>query len=99
MIATRFISALVSRASVATTAIVVFVNRSLLTFSSSASGGDFSGAPQVLVDARTQAAHRSAIDRSRYEIVRDVKRLKAWVARAQDLGLVAIDTDTVGWVD
>ena len=56
--------------------------------------GDFSGAPQAVVDSRTQAARKSGVDRTRYEIVRDVKRLKEWVARAQDLGVVAIDTET-----
>jgi DNA polymerase I len=56
--------------------------------------GDFSGVPQAVVEARAQAAHKTGIDRSRYEIVRDAKRLKEWVARAQDLGIVAIDTET-----
>ena len=56
--------------------------------------GDFSGAPQAVVDSRTQAARKGGVDRTRYEIVRDVKRLKEWVARAQDLGVVAIDTET-----
>src|SRR5262245_611469 len=56
--------------------------------------GDFATTPRALVAARTQAAHDSKIDRSRYEIVRDVARLKEWVTRARELGLVAIDTET-----
>jgi DNA polymerase I len=59
-----------------------------------AKSGDFSGAPQAVVDSRTQAARKTGVDRARYEVVRDVRRLKEWVARAQDLGLVAIDTET-----
>jgi DNA polymerase I len=56
--------------------------------------GDFSQTPQALVDACTQAARRDKVDRGRYEIVRDVPRLNAWVARAREFGLVAIDTET-----
>ena len=41
-----------------------------------------------------KAARNSKVDRSRYEIVRTLARLKAWIARAQDLGVVAIDTET-----
>ena len=36
----------------------------------------------------------SKIDRSKYETVRTLDRLKAWVLRAKDLGVVAIDTET-----
>jgi DNA polymerase-1 len=56
--------------------------------------GDFSQTPQALVETCTQAARRDKVDRGRYEIVRDVARLNAWVARARELGLVAIDTET-----
>ena len=56
--------------------------------------GDFSQTPQALVEACTQAARRDKVDRGRYEIVRDVPRLNEWVARARELGLVAIDTET-----
>jgi DNA polymerase-1 len=56
--------------------------------------GDFSQTPQALVEACTQAARRDKVDRGRYEIVRDVARLNEWVARARELGLVAIDTET-----
>ncbi len=56
--------------------------------------GDFSQTPQALVEVCTQAARRDKVDRGRYEIVRDVPRLNEWVARARELGLVAIDTET-----
>jgi len=50
--------------------------------------------PQVLAAARLAAARYSKIDRSRYEIVRSPERLAAWIARARELGAVAIDTQT-----
>src|SRR5262249_48543297 len=59
-----------------------------------ARAGDFVQTPQFLVDARVSAAHRSKIDRSRYEIVRDAARLGAWMARARDIGFIALDTET-----
>ncbi|MEX0842221.1 MAG: DNA polymerase I, partial [Xanthobacteraceae bacterium] len=34
------------------------------------------------------------IDRSKYECVRSLDRLKQWIARAYDLGAVAVDTET-----
>ena len=59
-----------------------------------ARAGDFTATPAALVEALTQAAHNSKVDRARYDVVRDVTRLREWVARARDLGLVAIDTET-----
>src|SRR5262249_3745921 len=56
--------------------------------------GDFSQTPQALVEASTQAARADKVNRGRYEIVRDVARLKEWVTRAAELGAVAIDTET-----
>ena len=50
--------------------------------------------PQALAAARAEAARNGKIDRSRYETVRTLDRLKAWIARAHDLGVVAIDTET-----
>ena len=41
-----------------------------------------------------EAAHNAKIDRSRYEIVRSLDRLNAWVARANEIGAVAVDTET-----
>src|SRR5262245_12938758 len=69
-------------------------SRSAAKADDAAKAGDFTAAPHALVEARTQMARTSKIDRTRYEIVRDVTRLKEWVARARDLGLVAIDTET-----
>jgi DNA polymerase I len=50
--------------------------------------------PQALAAARLAAARYAKIDRSRYEIVRSPDRLAAWIARAREVGAVAIDTQT-----
>src|SRR5262249_26072576 len=48
--------------------------------------------PQALVSVRLDAGRNAKVDRTRYETVRTLKQLKEWVARAIDLGVVAIDT-------
>jgi DNA polymerase I len=50
--------------------------------------------PQALVRARSEAAHTQKFDRSRYETVRTLERLNAWIARAREIGFVAVDTET-----
>ena len=50
--------------------------------------------PQALAAARAKEAKSTKVDRSKYETVRDLKRLEAWVAKATDQGLVAVDTET-----
>jgi DNA polymerase-1 len=52
--------------------------------------------PATLAAAHLAAAKASKIDRSKYETVRTLDRLKAWVLRARDVGVVAIDTETTG---
>ncbi len=47
-----------------------------------------------LAAARADKARNAKIDRSKYETVRSLDRLKAWVKRAYDLGVVAVDTET-----
>jgi DNA polymerase-1 len=67
---------------------------------STASGGGRPSAangkltPQVLAAARLDIAHSQKFDRSKYETVRSLDRLKAWIERARDQGFVAIDTET-----
>src|SRR5712671_4404086 len=66
---------------------------------SPASGGGSAGAgqgatPKSLADARVQAARQSKIDRTKYETVRTLDRLAAWIARARETGHLAIDTET-----
>src|SRR6516164_2655168 len=50
--------------------------------------------PTALAADRIAQARNAKIDRSRDEIVRTLDRLEAWIARAHELGQVAIDTST-----
>jgi DNA polymerase I len=50
--------------------------------------------PQALAAARLDIAHKAKFDRAKYETVRSLERLNAWITRARDLGFVAIDTET-----
>ena len=50
--------------------------------------------PISLAAARLEAARKQKIDRSKYECVRTLARLKEWIARAHDVGVVAVDTET-----
>jgi DNA polymerase-1 len=50
--------------------------------------------PQALATARIDAARNAKVDRARYEVVRSLERLNAWIARAHELGAIAIATET-----
>jgi DNA polymerase I len=50
--------------------------------------------PKALAAARLEAAQKQKFDRSKYETVRTVDHLNAWLARALDQGFVALDTQT-----
>jgi DNA polymerase-1 len=50
--------------------------------------------PISLANARAEKARTAKIDRSKYETVRSLDRLKHWIARAYEEGVVAIDTET-----
>ena len=52
--------------------------------------------PQQRAAARLEAARTSKIERPAYEIIRDTDRLDAWIARAYDTGVVAINIETIG---
>jgi DNA polymerase-1 len=54
--------------------------------------GEFT--PQALAAARVEAAHNAKVERSRYEVVRSLDRLAAWIERARDLGVVGLDIRT-----
>jgi DNA polymerase-1 len=60
----------------------------------SGKGGESSLTPISLATARAEAARKQKIDRSKYECVRTLARLKEWIARAHELGVVAVDTET-----
>jgi DNA polymerase-1 len=47
--------------------------------------------PQALAAARAEAARSTRVDRSKYQTVRGLEELNAWIARVHDLGHVAID--------
>ncbi len=50
--------------------------------------------PAELAATHLAAARAGKFDRSKYETVRTLDRLKAWVLRAKDIGAVALDTET-----
>jgi DNA polymerase-1 len=52
--------------------------------------------PQSLAAERAKLALATPIDRSRYETVRSLERLDAWIADALAAGVVAFDTETTG---
>jgi DNA polymerase-1 len=47
--------------------------------------------PQALAAARAEAARKTKIDRDKYQTVRTLADLNAWIARIHDVGHVAID--------
>ncbi|WP_375412983.1 DNA polymerase I [uncultured Bradyrhizobium sp.] len=47
--------------------------------------------PQALAASRGEAARKARIDRGKYQAIRSLDQLKAWIARAYDVGHVAID--------
>jgi DNA polymerase-1 len=49
------------------------------------------GTPISLAEARTEAARKLPVDRSKYQTIRSPDQLNAWVARAYDTGTFAID--------
>jgi DNA polymerase-1 len=64
-----------------------------------AGGGKTASAPGALTPISLAAARAAKIkaipvDRTKYEVVRDLARLKAWVVRAIEIGTVAVDTET-----
>ncbi|MBI4275099.1 MAG: DNA polymerase I [Rhizobiales bacterium] len=50
--------------------------------------------PISLAAVRAEKIRAIPVDRAKYEVVRDLGRLRAWVARAIDVGTVAVDTET-----
>src|SRR6267142_1258724 len=47
--------------------------------------------PQALAAARAEAARKTPVDRNKYQAVRTLTDLNAWIARVHDAGHVAID--------
>jgi DNA polymerase I len=59
-------------------------------------GGDrtanFTDTPRGLAAARLAAARNAKFDRSKYETVRTIEQLNAWIERGRDRGIVAVAT-------
>jgi DNA polymerase I len=49
------------------------------------------GTPQALAAARAEEARRTPVDRSKYQTIRKLADLNAWIARAHDAGQFAIE--------
>jgi DNA polymerase-1 len=52
--------------------------------------------PAALAAAYGATAKAAKFDRGQYETVRTIDRLNAWILRAKDIGVVALDTKTTG---
>lgn len=50
--------------------------------------------PADLAHARAQQARATPVDRKAYRTILDIAELKAWCAKAMDIGVVAFDTET-----
>ncbi len=49
------------------------------------------GTPISLAAARAEAARKTPVDRSKYQTIRKLEELNAWIARARDVGYFAIE--------
>jgi DNA polymerase-1 len=50
--------------------------------------------PQALAAARAEAARKTPVDRSKYQTIRNLDELKAWIVRAHETGHFAIEAKT-----
>src|SRR5262249_15224260 len=50
--------------------------------------------PKALAAARLDAAHQQKFDRSKYETVRSLDRLRGFIERARDVGVITLDVET-----
>jgi DNA polymerase I len=62
--------------------------------SAPARGKEFAASPRALAAARAEAARNTKVDRSQYETVRGLERLRSWIERANATGLAAIRIET-----
>jgi DNA polymerase-1 len=53
--------------------------------------GSNKGTPISLAAARAEAARKTKIDRTKYQTIRSLDQLKAWIARVHDVGHFAIE--------
>jgi DNA polymerase-1 len=66
----------------------------MLPLSGGGKATDVSATPISLAAARVQKVRGIPVDRSKYETVRDLARLKTWMARAVEKGVLAISIET-----
>jgi DNA polymerase-1 len=59
-----------------------------------ADSSDVVSSPISLAAVRAQKISAIPVDRSKYEVVRDLARLKAWMQRAVEEGVLALSTET-----
>jgi DNA polymerase-1 len=59
--------------------------------------GSLKGDPISLAAARAEAARKTPVDRNKYQTIRTLDQLNAWIARVHDVGHVAIEAkaDTI----
>jgi DNA polymerase I len=59
--------------------------------------GSLKGTPVALAAARAEAARNTPVDRSKYQTIRTLDQLNAWIARVHEVGHVAIEAkaDTI----
>jgi DNA polymerase-1 len=57
---------------------------------------NFTSTPRALAAACAEAARDAKFDRAKYRTVRDLRELEAWIERARDGGLVAIEATAAG---
>jgi DNA polymerase-1 len=53
--------------------------------------GSNKGTPISLAAARADAARKTRVDRTRYQTIRSLEELKAWIARVHDIGHFALE--------
>jgi DNA polymerase-1 len=51
----------------------------------------FKGTPISLADARKEAARKLPVDRGKYQIIRSLDGLKAWIGRAREVGRFVVE--------
>jgi DNA polymerase-1 len=57
-------------------------------------GGNGAASPATLANVRAETVRGIPFDRGKYETVGTLERLRHWIARAREEGLVAVDTET-----
>ena len=61
---------------------------------SKAKGDASTATPQSLSASRAEIARSTKVDRSKYTTIRTLDELKNWIARAHEIGHLAVDTET-----